>query len=108
MRKKNTSAQSVELLNYFNKTIQQSFEFVESKLALPTPFVSPFRELPSGMTKRGHFIRIQNGVYNLITNKQNPVTFLSYWHLFAKPIRRGIKYYIAYYLVLQRPSQIEV
>jgi predicted transcriptional regulator of viral defense system len=101
MKYKNVSYKSNTLLQHFNALNRSCFDISEAKKALGGKSENAAWELLSDMTKRGLLMRVKQGVYYIIPFEQDPVTFMPDWHLLAKCLTKGTKYYIGYYSALQ-------
>ncbi|MCD4696930.1 MAG: hypothetical protein K8S16_11900 [Bacteroidales bacterium] len=55
----------------------------------------------SGMVDRGMLIKLSRGLYHTVPTNADAYNYIPDWHLVAKYIMRGGKYYIGYYSAMQ-------
>ena len=101
MKNKYISIQSGKLLTYFNQKDQKCFDYLEALEALPKSNKNTVRKLLSDMIRRGLLMSLKNGLYYIIPYEEDSEYFMPNWHLTAKYLTQGAKYYIGYYSALQ-------
>ncbi|NQT98343.1 MAG: transcriptional regulator [Candidatus Marinimicrobia bacterium] len=55
----------------------------------------------SGMVDKGMLIKLSRGLYHLVPTSADAENYIPDWHLVAKYIMKGKKYYIGYYSAMQ-------
>lgn len=101
MKHKNISAQSNELLSYFNGIEKPCFKSSEAFNVLSKSSKPTVNQLLSDMTKRGLLMRIKDGVYYIIPYEKDPESFMPDWHLLTENLVNKSEHYVGYYSALQ-------
>lgn len=98
--------QGATLIQHFNDNGQPAFTLQEAADLLKDSTRGATKKLLSGMIKRGHLLRLKEGVYWIIPFDQNAASYFPNTHLVAKYLVGSADHYVAYYSALELHSLI--
>ena len=114
--------QIIYMANNLNWEILKSFSNDEQECFTYSDVINKFPEIDSlyvskvlsSMVRKGMLIKLKHNLYNIVPTNADAETYLPDWHIVAKNLMKGKKYYIGYYSAMQvhglitQPSLIEI
>ncbi|WP_197044004.1 type IV toxin-antitoxin system AbiEi family antitoxin [Aureispira sp. CCB-QB1] len=77
------------------------FSFQDVVQEYPTMKQRNLLDVLSKMVSKGMLIKLSKGLYHIVPQSADPEHYIPDWHLVAKYLMRGKKYYIGYYSAMQ-------
>lgn len=92
---------SWDLIKKFSGTDQDCFTFQDVLLEYPNANRIYLSRVLSGMVENGMLIKLKRNLYHIVPSSADSNTYIPDWHLVAKYLMKGKKYYIGYYSAMQ-------
>ena len=92
---------SWDIIKRFSGADQDCFTFQDVILAFPDANRIYLSRVLSGMVEKGMLIKLNRSLYHIVPSSADPKKFIPDWHLVAKYLMKGKKYYIGYYSAMQ-------
>lgn len=92
---------SWDIIKRFSGADQDCFTFQDVLLEYPDVNKIYLSRVLSGMVEKGMLIKLSRNLYYIVPQSADPQKYIPDWHLVAKYLMRGKKYYIGYYSAMQ-------
>lgn len=102
------------ILKSFSNDGQDCFHFADVIEKFPTTERQYLSNVLSNMVRKGMLIKLRRDIYFIVPIDSDASTYFPDWHLVAKELVKGKKYYIGYYSAMQihglitQPSLTEI
>jgi len=92
---------SWDIIKRFSGSDQDCFTFQDVLFEYPDVNKIYLSRVLSGMVEKGMLIKLSRNLYYIVPPSADPQKYIPDWHLVAKYLMRGKKYYIGYYSAMQ-------
>lgn len=92
---------SWDIIKRFSGADQDCFTFQDVLLEYPDANRIYLSRILSGMVEKGMLIKLSRNIYYIVPVSADPQKYIPDWHLVAKYLMKGKKYYIGYYSAMQ-------
>lgn len=90
-----------DIIKKFSGNDQDCFTFQDVVAEFPKSDKFFLSKVLSSMLEKGMLIKLNRNVYHLVPSNEEADTYIPDWHLVAKYLMKGKKYYIGYYSAMQ-------
>lgn len=90
-----------QIIKNFSGKDQDCFTFRDVVSEFPETDKFFLSKVLSAMLEKGMLIKLNRNVYHIVPSSEDAQTYIPDWHLFAKYLMKGRKYYIGYYSAFQ-------
>lgn len=90
-----------DIIKRFSGADQDCFTFQDVLLEYPDANRIYLSRVLSGMVEKGMLIKLNRSLYHIVPSSADPQKYIPDWHLVAKYLMKGKKYYIGYYSAMQ-------
>jgi len=92
---------SWDIIKRFSGADLNCFTFQDVLLEYPDANRIYLSRVLSGMVKNGMLIKLNRNLYHIVPSSADPKKYIPDWHLVARYLMKGKKYYIGYYSAMQ-------
>lgn len=92
---------SWDLIKKFSGADQYCFTFQDVLLEYPDANRIYLSRVLAGMVEKGMLMKLNRDLYYIVPSSADPNKYIPDWHLVAKYLMKGKKYYIGYYSAMQ-------
>ena len=96
-----TNALNWNILKSFSNDGQDCFHFADVIERFPSTEKQYISNVLSNMVQKGMLIKLRKDIYFIVPIDSDASTYIPDWHIVAKELVRGKKYYIGYYSAMQ-------
>lgn len=90
-----------QIIKNFSGKDQDCFTFRDVVSEFPETDKFFLSKVLSAMLEKGMLIKLNRNVYHIVPSSEDAQTYIPDWHLVAKYLMKGRKYYIGYYSAFQ-------
>lgn len=90
-----------EIIKNFSGKDQNYFNFKDVVTEFPETDKFFLSKVLSAMVEKGMLIKLNRNVYHIVPSSEDAQNYIPDWHLVAKYLMKGRKYYIGYYSAFQ-------
>ena len=101
MNVNNTNNLNWNILKSFSNDGQDCFHFADVIERFPSTEKQYISNVLSNMVQKGMLIKLRKDIYFIVPIDSDASTYIPDWHIVAKELVRGKKYYIGYYSAMQ-------
>jgi len=92
---------SWDIIKRFSGNDQDCFTYQDIVEEYPDTDKIYLSKVLSGMIEKGMLIKLSRNVYHIVPSNEDSNSYIPDWHLVAKYLMKGKKYYIGYYSAMQ-------
>jgi predicted transcriptional regulator of viral defense system len=90
-----------DIIKKFSGNDQDCFTFQDVLTEYPGSDKFFLSKVLSSMIEKGMLIKLNRSIYHIVPSSEEADTYIPDWHLVAKYLMKGRKYYIGYYSAMQ-------